>query len=104
MFKNSNELLDYSLREIQVAVSSNEGEVKIVLDECFKGEKKDIVKLTNELKMKEITEKLREKFSDYTVRSIVGPESLNAIITYKTGPCDILYRLVWTLTLQKKAS
>lgn len=105
MFESSNELLDYALQKLQVAVESNQKEVNIVLDEYFKGEKKEIKKFANQLDIKTITQMLREKFSDYDVKSIVGTESkFNAIITYKTAPCDIFHCLVWILTLQKKVS
>ncbi len=105
MFKNSNELLDYALRELQVAVENNKVEVKIVLDEYFKGEKKEIAKFADKVGIKTMTQTLREKFSDYDVKSRVGKESkFNAIITYKSGPCDIFHQLIWTLTLQKKVS
>lgn len=105
MFKNSNELFDYALQKLQVAVSNNEMEVKIVLDEYFKGKEKEIAKFANKLGIKAMTQTLREKFSDYDVKSRVGKESkFNTIITYETAPCDIFYRLVWTLVLQKKVS
>ena len=35
MFKNSNELLEYALRELQVAIERNKVQVEIILKERF---------------------------------------------------------------------
>lgn len=104
MFKNSNELLDYALRELEVAVANNKMEVKIVLDENFQGDKNEIYKFVDKLDIKTITQTLREKFNNYDVKSIVNTDFFNVIITYKNAPCAFVYPLVWTLTLKKKVS
>lgn len=95
---NSNELLDYALRELQVAANTNKKSIEIILLQDFNG---DIKELCDTLKIKEITEKLRAEFNDYTIKSRVVRRNFSALITYVNGPCDLLYQVVWVLTLQK---
>ena len=105
MWKNSNELLDYAIRELQKAMKENEEkvEIKIELTDCFTGNsKQDIKKFADKLKIKEATEKLREQYVNYTIRSRVQGGDLNAIISFKSAPCEIAYKLFWELILLKK--
>ncbi|MDE5831122.1 MAG: hypothetical protein K2H53_05890 [Clostridia bacterium] len=101
-FKNSNELLDHALRELQTAVTENKQEVTIVLEEYFDGDSKAMLEIVEKLEIKSITERLREEFSDFSIKSRVECGHLSSIITFKTGPCDIRYKLIWKLELIPK--
>ncbi len=103
MFKNSNELLEYALRELQVAVKENKSQVEILLKESFPNDTNRVRKYCDGLEMKTITEILREEFKNYDIRSTVESKGyLKAIITFERGPCEKFYPLVWKLTLRKK--
>lgn len=103
MWQNSTELLEYALRELQVAVKDNRQEVRIVLREGFDGDLDEIREICDRLEIKVITDRLRKEFTDYNIKSVVGKEGhLKMILSFENGPCDIYYPLVWTLTLRKK--
>ena len=102
MWKNSTELLDYALREIKEAIKQERTKIRIVLEECYTDEREKVLQYCEKLELKTITEILREEFENYTIKSVVASEDLNAIITFKRAPCAIFYSLIWTLTLQKK--
>ena len=103
MFKNSNELLEYALRELQVAVKENKSQVEILLEEYFPNDTNKVREYCDELEIKTITEILREEFKNYYIRSTVESKGdLKAVLTFAEGPCKIFYTIVWTLTLRKK--
>lgn len=105
MWQNSVVLLDYALRELQVAILHNTKKVEIVLENYFTGDVNSMRKLSDNLEIKTITEILREEFTNYEIRSIVGQKGqLNSIITFSHAPCVLSYPLVWELILQKKAN
>lgn len=103
MFKNSNELLEYALRELQVAIEKNKVQVEILLKERFPNDTASIRQYCDELEVKTITELLREEFKNYDIRSVVESKGdLQGVITFTKGPCIMAYLLVWVLTLRKK--
>ena len=105
MFRNSTELLDYALRELQVAVEQNKGRVEIELEEYFQDDESKIKQFCNKFEIGTITELLREEFKDYDIKSIVKLKGhLKGIITFSRGPCSLHYPLVWVLTLRNKKS
>lgn len=105
MFRNSTELLDYALRELQVAVEQNKGTVEIKLEEYFQNAENKMRQFCNKFEIKTITELLREEFEDYDIKSIIELKGhLTGIITFSRGPCSLHYPLIWRLTLRKKAS
>lgn len=104
MWQNSNELLDYALRELKKAVSENKSELEIVLKEQFVGGGDDIQQICKSLKIKVITKRLRKEFCDYDIRSIVEEKRTSdnvLIITYRTG-CDLGLSIVWRLIISPK--
>ena len=104
MWQNSIELLEYALRELQTAVESNKTSVEIMLDEYFLGDMERIKEIVDNLKLKEITATLLEKFNDYEIKSRVGQDGcFKAILTFKNAPCAIFYPLKWNLILKIKA-
>jgi len=105
MFRNSTELLDYALRELQVAVEQNKEIVEIMLKEHFECNDNKTRSFCDKFEIKTITELLREEFEDYDIKSVVELKGyLTGIITFSNGPCSLNYPLVWILTLRKKAS
>lgn len=103
MFKSSSELLEYALRKLQVAVKENKSQVEILLQDSFPNDTNQVRKYCSGLKMKLITEILREKFKDYDIKSTVESKgAFKAIFTFERGPCEMLYPLIWELTLRKK--
>ena len=100
MWKNSTELLDYALRELEKAIEKDEREVKIVVDKFFTSDM-DFKESIQKWELKTITEILREEYSNYTIKSTVKNERLSMILTLKTG-CTLYYPLVWILTIAKK--
>lgn len=104
MWQNSNELLDYALRELKEAVSKNKSELEIVLKEQFVGCQDDIQQICKNLKIKVITKRLRKEFCNYDIRSTVVEKRTSnniLIITYKTG-CDLGLSIVWKLVISPK--
>ena len=102
MWKNSTELLDYALRELQVAIYNGKKEVEIVLKEHCKKDIEQVKEIDNRLEIQTLTEMLREKFYNYDIKSVVGLGHLNFAIKHMDTPCDLFYPIVWKLILQKK--
>lgn len=103
MFKNSNELLEYALRKLQVAVNENKSQVEILLKERFPNDTNKVREYCDNLELKTITEILREEFKNYDIRSTVESKGyLKAILTFERGQCEMFFSLVWNLTLLKK--
>ena len=103
LWKNSSELLEHALRELQVAVQENKTKIEILIQKRFSGDVEAISRIAEKLEMKAITETLREEFSEYELKSRLGTKGeLNAILTFKDEPCSLFYPLVWELNLQKK--
>ena len=103
MWKNSEELMDFARKKLKEAIEKKEFEVEIVLSDSFPADTSEVQLRCESLKMKKITESLREEFSNYNIKSIVKSKGkLNAILTFKKGPCALFYPLVWCLTLQEK--
>lgn len=103
MFRNSTELLDYALRELQVAIEENKKEVEITLSSAFSRDINEIAKVNQKFQISAVAEVLRNAYKDYYVKSIVGPE-INSEITIKLPnvPAITYYPIVWKLSLQKK--
>lgn len=107
MFSNSIDLLDYALRELQVAVKKKKKNQKVVIVLKQHYSKDDINKIKqycDRYEIKEITELLREEFKEYDIKSTVRLGSLTGVVTFSKGPCSLNYPLIWELTLRKKAS
>lgn len=105
MFSNSIELLDYALRELQVAVKKKRSKVEIKLEQHYsKDDLNSIKQYCDRFEIKEITELLREEFKEYDIKSVVRFKNLTGVLTFNKGSCLLTYLLVWDLTLRKKAS
>ena len=102
MWQNSTELLDYALRELQVAVANNKQMVEIVLSQAFPNDYKKVKELCDTLEIKTITELLREELCEYEIRSEVATEDFSMNFMFVKGPCEFYYKLLWKLTLRKK--
>ncbi len=103
MWKNSKDLFDHALRELQVAVKEKKVQVEIILSEAFPNDTNKVREYCDRFELKKITESIREQFKNYDVRSVVESKGhLKCIITFQKGPCVRAYPLVWTLTLREK--
>ena len=103
MFKNSTELLQYALRELQVAIEEDKKEVEITLSSAFSRDVSEMTKVNQKLEIGIVAELLRKVYADYYIKSIIGPK-LNSCITIKLPQVPNLtyYPIVWKLSLQKK--
>ena len=68
----------------------------------FGGDSKQLYNFVNDYGIKEITDKLREKYPNYHIKSEVRKSTLSGVLTYNKGPCDRFYKLVWELTITKR--
>jgi len=102
-FEDSTELLDFALRELQVAINHSNPKVEIVLDQEFSGGLNEMQEIGNKLEIRIITEIFREHFVDYKIKSDLSLKNLSMVITFERGSCSLYYPLVWTLILQKKS-
>lgn len=103
MFNNSIELLDYALRELQVAIKEDKKEVEIILSDAHEGKVNEIINLHEKLDVMVVAELLRMQYSDYSIKSIVGPKLTTQIsIKLPQVPIMTYYPIVWKLSLQKK--
>ncbi|MCI8485897.1 MAG: hypothetical protein HFJ20_02105 [Clostridia bacterium] len=100
MWQNSNELFNYTLRELKKAVKNGESELDIVLEEKCPRDDNKMNEICERLKIKAITEQLRNKFCNYDIKSDVHYSNV-LFITYKTG-CDFGATIEWTLTISPK--
>jgi len=87
MRKNSKELLELALRELQVAIEKNESKVEIILSKRFPNSTSNIKRFCNMLELQDVTNSLIEKFKDYNITSVVTTNGL---------------LLIWILELRKK--
>ena len=103
MFENSTELLEYALRELQVAIMKGKKEVEITLSNAFSCDIAEISKLNRKLEVIKVAELLRKVYKDYFIKSVIGP-NLNSNITVKFPQVSAMtyYPIVWKLSLQKK--
>jgi len=103
MFKNSIELLDYALRELQVATKENKHQVEIILSECSQSDVNEIIKLSQKLEVNSVIELLRKEYNDYSIQSMVGPKGNSEIrVKFLQFPNVTYCPIVWKLSLQKK--
>lgn len=99
---NSNELYGYALQKLRAAEGKIfKGEVKILLSETSSGDSRTVRKVSRMLRIKELTESLREQFPKHIVKSRVE-SNFKYSLTYEDSPCDFFYRVYWILELQKK--
>ena len=103
MFKNSSELLDCALRELQIAIKEGRKEVEIILSDAYEGNVNGIINLDEKLNVMVVAEILRMQYSNYSIKSVVGPKLTSEIrIKLPQIPTMTYYPIVWTLSLQKK--
>jgi len=102
MFKNSNELLDYAIREIQVAVKKKKSKVEIVLMKQCASNSRRIKRCCNNLEIEKNTHVLNEKFKDYDIKGNVKLEKIGTLTRLKSGQIEFTYPLTWILVLRKK--
>lgn len=105
MFKNSTELFEHAIRELQNAIENNNQEVEILLDKNFSNNSKKFGKFCKKFETQRITDVIREKFPDYEIKSVIfGRCNFMAITSFEKKPCNTVasYSLIWKFTLQKK--
>ena len=103
MFRNSTELLEYALRELQVAIAEERKEVEITLNDAFSGDINEVFKLSRNLEVMAVAELLRKVYNEYYIKSIIGPKVTSEItIKFPQLPAKTYYPIVWKLILQKK--
>ena len=108
MWTNSNELLEHALRELHKAMENNKQEVVILLKNAFIGDDAKMREVGEQLEIRAITGKIREKFSNYEIKSTIGLKgNFSCAVSFgnmgKIESCVFAYPLEWHLTLRKKA-
>lgn len=103
MFKNSSELLDCALRELEIAIEEDKKEVEIILSDVHESKTKEIINLHEKLNVMVVAELLRMQYPNYAIKSIVGPK-LTTQISIKIPQVQTItyYPIVWKLSLRKK--
>lgn len=102
MFKNSNELLEYALREIQVAVRKNKPKVEIILKKYCSSNAKSVKRYCKELGLEEIIQALNKEFENYNINGTVELAKIATVRRLKEGSIEFVYPLTWILILRKK--
>ena len=105
MRKKSKELLDMALRELHTAINEGKEEVELVLREDFTGDQKKIQEFSDKYELKKVTEKLREEFANYELKSVICAEpNFMAFVCFEKGPCKKVANrsLRWKLSLRAK--
>lgn len=51
-----------------------------------------------------ITDKLREKYPDYHIKSTVSKGQFRGSITWDNAPCSLFYEIIWEVTVTKKTN
>ena len=51
-----------------------------------------------------ITEKLRAKYPNYHIKSVVSKENFAGCITWENAPCSLFYEIIWEVTVTKKTN
>lgn len=97
------ELRQKALNKVAEAIKEQATEVKILLSKGFTNNTASVKDCCEKLEIKQITELLRERFSEYQIKSSVASEGhLTGVLTFSSGPCTLVYPLVWTITISKK--
>lgn len=98
MWQDSNELLDYALRELEVAINNQKYQLEIILNSNFPNDTNLMQRYCNNLRIKKNTELLRKKYKNYDIKSTVSLKSSFA----KANLSKTFSPLVWKLTLQRR--
>lgn len=105
MRKKSKQLLDMARRELHTVISERKEEVELVLRKEFSGDQTELQKFSDKYELKKVTEKLREEFANYELKSIICAEpNLMAFVCFEKGPCKKVTSrsLIWKLSLRAK--
>ena len=100
MWKNSEELLNYARQQIQTEMVNGNSKIEITLKDSCSNSKKELVRMAKKLKLKEITEQLREEYKTKNIKSCVEVKAQQLIVCFTDGSVSSSsHSIVWILTV-----